>query len=130
MTTMLRRMVATAAIPMLLAGCGMSVLGHRSDVTKPKETKESKAASEREKAKTAPNGTKESKVAADQETPKRPTREEARAARLQQQALTVDREPKRDKHAPKASALDDAREQAALDPTQPYWPFHLAELCF
>jgi Tfp pilus assembly protein PilF len=34
----------------------------------------------------------------------------------------------RDKRAPAPSAMDDAREQSALDPTQPYWPFHLAEL--
>ena len=65
MTSMLRRMIATAAIPMLLAGCGMSVLGHRSDVTKPAAAKETKA-----KAKTAPKGTKESEATSEREMPK------------------------------------------------------------
>jgi tetratricopeptide (TPR) repeat protein len=34
----------------------------------------------------------------------------------------------REKRGPAPSALDDAREQMALDAAQPYWPFHLAEL--
>ncbi|MBI1795901.1 MAG: hypothetical protein HYR74_02505 [Candidatus Eisenbacteria bacterium] len=91
MTIVLRRVLATAAIPIALGGCGHVPFIHRGDVTRPADAHGQAAV----------------------------------ASAAHEKAHAV----KRERHAP-SSAIDDAREQAALAPAEPYWPFRLAELAF